>query len=342
MHITLVDDTIPFDGESPDREPLGGVEKAFTSLAGALAQHGHEVNVYNRALGEIEVEGAKWRTWEGTRPTGTDVLIAHRKPALLDFVVEAERRTLWVPGDGAYLEKPRNRAWLHRHEPGVVFPVRRAMEDWDNEDGLRVSLIAPGVRPVFRSGGALTPDDPPHAIATAHPSRGLPWLIDLWVEKIHPINAAAELHVYSAVLDKGARGEPIHESFAPTLAKAKAAAAKGVVIKRPRPDPGMVRAYRAARAHLYPGVRSELYCYTLAESQASGLPAVCRPRGGARECVVHDSTGYICDEDDAFANAALRVLGDQEIFDRLSLGARAMQRERDWDAVAADFEAFWA
>ena len=41
--------SIPFDGYASTSRPLGGAEKAFASLAGALARRGHDVHVYNRA-----------------------------------------------------------------------------------------------------------------------------------------------------------------------------------------------------------------------------------------------------------------------------------------------------
>ena len=57
MHITLVDDSIPFDGYSASSRALGGAEKAFASLPGALARRGHTVAVFNRCRWSMYVEG---------------------------------------------------------------------------------------------------------------------------------------------------------------------------------------------------------------------------------------------------------------------------------------------
>jgi hypothetical protein len=91
MRITLVDDSIPFDGYSPTSQPLGGAEKAFASLPATLAMRGHEVRVFNRCAFPVTAGGAEWKPFESERPAETDVLVAMRHPRLLEFVPEAPR-----------------------------------------------------------------------------------------------------------------------------------------------------------------------------------------------------------------------------------------------------------
>ena len=45
--IGLADDGIEFDGQSPARGPLGGVESSVVNLTKELAARGHEVLVRN-------------------------------------------------------------------------------------------------------------------------------------------------------------------------------------------------------------------------------------------------------------------------------------------------------
>lgn len=59
MHITLVDDSIPFDGFTASARALGGAEKAFACLPGALARRGHMVAVFNRCRWSMFIEGAQ-------------------------------------------------------------------------------------------------------------------------------------------------------------------------------------------------------------------------------------------------------------------------------------------
>ncbi len=342
MDVLLVDDSIPFDGYTPSSQPLGGIEKAFASLPAALRQCGHEVRVINRCDFAIIAEGVTWQPWDASRPEACDVLIAHRKPALLDFPVEAGRRILWLASPGGYLEKGQNKAVLERHaEVPLVFYGLAHRATCPSAFADRAVVIEPGVRRDYLDADDLVPAHPPRAIVTVHPRLGLGWLLDLWGAQLRPRAPEAELHVYSATLDKGTLGGDVPEPLKPVFDRAAALRDEGVVIQRPRADPDMSEAYRAARVHLHPGADNEVYCATLAESQAVGLPAVSRRFAAAAERIRDSETGFLVPDDEAFVSCAMLLLGHDDIFNGRSADARRLQRERTWDAAAAEFEALF-
>jgi glycosyltransferase involved in cell wall biosynthesis len=170
----------------------------------------------------------------------------------------------------------------------------------------------------------------------------LDWLIKLWVSSIAPRVAEAELVVYSGALAAGAAGAEIAEDLKPILRQAVLASESGVRLARPLADPDMARAYTHARVHLYPGHGKEVYAATLAESQAAGLPAVGRKRGAVPERVRDGRTGYLVPDDEAFANCAVLLLNDDQVFSIRSRDCRSSQRGRTWDDAAAEFEALAA
>jgi hypothetical protein len=49
-------------------------------------------------------------------------------------------------------------------------------------------------------------------------------------------------------------------------------------------------------------------------------------------------TGSIVPDDAAFANVAIQLLSSDDIFWSMNREARLLQRERTWDAAAAEFE----
>ncbi|MFQ5959192.1 MAG: glycosyltransferase [Alphaproteobacteria bacterium] len=342
MDILLIDDSFPFDGYTPSSQPLGGVEKAFASLPAALRRRGHDVRVINRCRFPVAAHGVPWQTWEDPRPESCDVLIAHRKPALLDFPVRARRRILWLANPGGSLETGLNAAVLGRHgDTPLVFsgPAHRATCPRAFED--RAVVVEPGVRDDYLDAGEMAPAHPPRAVVTTHPLNGLDWLLRLWITDVRPKVEGAELHVYSATLDKGALGGEMPERIKPILDLAISARDKGVVIERPRADPDMAEGYRAARVHLYPGAANEVYCSTLAETQAVGVPAVTRRFAAAGERIRDGETGFAVPDDEAFASCAILLLSHDDVFRGRSADARAHQRGRGWDAVAAGFEALF-
>ena len=100
----------------------------------------------------------------------------------------------------------------------------------------------------------------------------------------------------------------------------------------------MAKAYARARVHLYPGSEREMYCSTLAESQAVGLPAVARPVGSVKERFTDRQSGFLAPDDDAFVENALAMLKDDEAFQAASKTATRSGRGRSWDAAATEFE----
>lgn len=340
MLVTLVDDSIPYNGITPAYQPIGGAEKAFASLPAALARQGHVVRAVNRSPNSLGFENVSWIHWEGRKPPITEVLIAFRKPLLLEFTRATRARILWVTGPPAYLHRPAVHDVLSRTDVKLVFQGNAHSEAYrtQGENAVYYRSIAPGVREEYRSLEEMTPDDPPVAVVTTHPRHDLEWLLGLWVERIRPQAPSAVLQVYSAALKRAEDGEEIADDLKPIHEKARAAAEHGVTIMAPSGDRDMAKLYARARVHLYPGSEREMYCSTLAESQAVGLPAVARPMSAVKERFTDRQSGFLAPDDDAFVENALTMLNDDDAFWTASKTARRTGRGRSWDAVASEFE----
>ncbi len=342
MHIVLVDNSIPFDGQSPLSQPLGGAEKAFASLPGALAARGHRVQVFNRAAAAGEIEGASWESWQGARPAACDLLVAYRRPEFLGFVASPAQRILWLAGAAQELSGDRETGLLLAYRPALVFMAEAERAAYrQGEPALKTAAVPPGIRAVYLAEVLPSPAAQPYALATSHPGPGLEWLIKLWVAEVNPLCPHAELRLFSAILDRALRGGAVAEPFKAVADLALASRDKGIAIRPPGSDPVMAEAYRGARAHLYPGDAREVYCFTLAESQACGAPAVARPFAATAAEIGVDVSGHLAADDAAFAQRTRSLLLDDDIYLRLSAGARARTRERSWERAAAAFEAIW-
>jgi glycosyltransferase involved in cell wall biosynthesis len=338
MLVTLVDDSIPFNGMTPPYQPLGGAEKAFASLPAALARAGHVVRAINRTSSSMGFENVSWLDWDARRPPITEVLIAFRKPRLLESVRATTARILWLTGPAGYLDQPQIAEVLSRTEARLVFLGRTHQETYTGEGEASSRNISPGVRDEYRQADEMAPAETPTAIVTTHPKHGLDWLLDIWTQSIRPRVPNAELHIYSAAFMRADAGETLPEDLTEIYRKTIAAENSGIVIKPPAGDRDMSQAYRHARVHLYPGSEKEMYCSTLAESQAVGLPAVARPMGAVKERVIGDRSAFLTDVPTDFADHAVRMLSDDEEFNSASIVARRHGRSRSWDTTASEFE----
>jgi glycosyltransferase involved in cell wall biosynthesis len=122
------------------------------------------------------------------------------------------------------------------------------------------------------------------------------------------------------------------------LAKVMEASSANVVVTDPLGDTGMAGVYRTSRIHLYPGHPQDFGCWTLAESQAAGVPAVARAVGGVEEHLINGQSGFLVPDASAVANVTLQILENDQVCRSLSAAASDVSRRRTWDMVALELE----
>jgi glycosyltransferase involved in cell wall biosynthesis len=349
MHYVFIDDSVPFDGFTSGRRPLGGAEKAFASLAAAIAGRGHTVTALNRTPYPVIAEAVRYRPLDEIqgRPLDADVVVAFRQPSLLGTVRKAKHRLLWAVAQPDYLKAAANDRYWESFKPTLLFVSATQARGYDGP--LSHRLLAPGVRSIFALAPPVlerSPDapaeppapKPPHVIVTTHPLHGLAWLTEIWRRLIHPQLPEARMAVYSSILAKGVRDEAVPEPIQPVLNRVRSAAEANVVVIDPLGDDGMAAAYRDSRIHLYPGHPQDYACWTLLESQAAGTPAIARPVGGTEECVVNGQTGFLVPDATAFGNVAIELLRNEAVHASFSSAAADMSRRRTWEMAAAELD----
>jgi glycosyltransferase involved in cell wall biosynthesis len=342
MRLIFVDDSIAYDGFTPANQPLDGAQKALARLAPALAARGHSVEIYNRCEALSSAHGATWMPFDSDRPTLADAVIALRKPELLDFVAQPRKRILWMSGPISELDAPRAKSILDTNRPAIVFFSSWQRNRWQNPAFHSTRVIAPGLAAEFVSDQPMVPMETPRVIATAHPLAGLDWLIKMWVAKIRPAVPNAELHLFSAILDRAQIGEAVAPEYKPVADLVRSAREHGVVVRWPVADQGMADEYRGARAFLHPGFAGETVGLHLLECQAVGLPVVTRVISPiAEERVTDGQTGIIARNNDAFAQAAIKLLTDTVHFNLMSSNASSIRRGRTWPVVASEWESLF-
>jgi glycosyltransferase involved in cell wall biosynthesis len=336
--VVMADDGIAFDGRTAEAGPLGGAETAFVALAEALAARGHRVAARSQCRARLMHKGVGWAPIGEGVPQTCDLYIGNRGHRVMGLVARARRRLFWLHNPARYLRKPRNLWRLAWYRPTLVVsgPYHAGtVPAWVPRGGL--AIIPYGVVEDFRHAAEREPP-PPRAVFTSNPLRGLDWLLDLWEARIAPAVPEAELHIYAGPAVYGLGGEQAGRMEA-VLARADALHPKGVRRHAPVGRPKMAEVLGEARVMLYRGDPGETFCLSLAEVQAMGVPAVVQPIGSVAERVIDGRTGRIAATDDAFAEAAIALLRDDDLWQRWHQGALATQRGLSWDEVAARYEA---
>lgn len=338
MHIIIVDDSQPYDGSRALAGPIGAMEKAVAHLAVALSERDHTVQVFTQCTDPAPLGAVSWQAVGSERPMHADVLIACRRPSLLNFVSSTPRRILWATAPGFTLQNDTHRPRILAFGATTVLHGSYHAQTWDEGLQMPMRVITPGIAAPFLERKTMESADPPVAIVTGDPRHGLDWLVQAWLNGVHPIAPKAELHIYSAALDAFAKGTTPPDEYRKVHYAVAAAKHRNVKVKLPLPDEEMAVAMRAARVHLHAGSPLDMMATTLAESQAIGLPAVIRPSGAAVERVRNGQSGVTTDDEGAFATAVLKLLNNDSEFRRMSAQARMTAGRRSWDTAAADWE----
>lgn len=333
--VVMADDGIPFDGRMAETGPLGGAETAFVALAEALAARGHRVLARSRCQAPLNHKGVEWAPLSDGTPERCDLYIGNRGHRVIGLCAHAGRRVFWLHNPGRYLRKPRN-VWRLAWYRAVVVTTgayhASTVPPW-LITGERV-VIPYGVLDRFRRAEPREPP-PPRAVFTSNPMRGLDWLLDLWVKRIRPAVAGAELHIYAGAAVYGASGGPMEA----VLARAGSLAEHGIHRHAPVGRDELARVLSEARVMPYRGDWGETFCLALAEAQAMGVPAVVQPLGSVGERVIDRVTGRVAANDDEFAAAVIDALSDDDLWRTWHRNALDRQRGESWDAVASRFEA---
>lgn len=336
-HVVL-EDGGEFNPTALGETPLGGAETAFTELALALAERGHRVVVRNNCKDACRRENLDWVPFSHGLPARVDLFIANRNPRLLAHGRRAGRRVLWIHNIAHYLLR-RHLLRLARWRPTIVFSgtYHRSTYPWWAPAGGRV-IVPYGVSSTFLASQHSRGVPAQRAIFTSNPMRSLSWLIDLWVRRIHPVLGKAELHVFAGPQVYGRWGAQVSGLMEPHLRAAREAARFGVVVREPVANRTLVDELRLTRVHLYRGDRAETFCLAMAEAQAMGVPCVVQPIGSVVERVVDGETGFVAKDDKEFAERAIALLTDDDLWLRQHRAALSRQRNGNWSKAASTFE----
>ena len=337
--IIIADKGIPFTGRTVGQEPLGGAESAVVALAEALARRGHRLRAYSHCERATVHNGVQWQPLREGLPWRADLYIANRHDELLLGVPFARRRAFWLHNPAWEIDNWHFR-WKLAVLPAQVIVLGpyhlRTCPDWLLRSNVRT--IPLGLAPQFVADRDPPPTLPPRAIFTSNPGRNLDWLLRVWVERISPRVPAAELHLYCGPqVYRQQPGTGFNEMMQ-ILAQADTLAGHGVVRHEPLGRDDLAERIAGARVMLYRGHPHETFCLALAEAQALGVPCVVQPIGSVAERVRDGVTGFVESDDDGFARRAVQVLTDDDLFASMRAASLNLQRQRTWDAVAADFE----
>jgi glycosyltransferase involved in cell wall biosynthesis len=324
----FADMTGRYDGRSLETKPLGATEASVILTARELAKLGHQVTVHSNTDDDFVHEGVRWRPFATPPTEACDVFVAIQHAQLLGYAPNARHRAIWVLWGANQLRHYKKlwRMWRHRPTP-ILMSQAQVADYWPVLPKRGPLTVIPLPTPAdVRAIPPLAEPPPPRAIFASNPQRNLKGLVEIWRDAILPRVPNAGLDIYG-VHDLTAADDPWAAWGGSMLPADPSEALRASVRVHPTaPRPALLAAMRDARAMLYLGHKCEAFCMSVAEAQALGTPAVVAPVAAVPERVIDGVTGFHRASPAAFADAAVQLLTDDELWRRQHQAALALQQ----------------
>ena len=270
--------------------------------------------------------------------TDVDLYLPVQHPRLFHLVRKPRKLAVWLiwPVNNLRHYKRIPLMWRYRPIPVVASAWLASEYSWVLPRRHPPIIIPLAVQDDWRNLPPLEKAPPPRAIYASMPVRGLPWLLPVWEQHVLPRVPSAELHLLGIKGFGQSYLAPVPDL--PWIAQMSDAGRASLRIHPSLRRNEQREVMRSARVLLYQGHKSEAFCLAVAEAQALGVPAVVGPGGVLPERVRDGTTGYVRDEPQDFADAAVQLLTDDALWRAQHQASLAQQQGLSWDEVAAEFE----
>ncbi len=356
LFIVLAIPGLPFNGETFDKQSLGGSESAGYYMARALAARGHYVTVFCSTEKPQRAKDVDYLPIELFKAyveyTSHDVCIIQRAPELLTSHVRSKFTALWCHdlALGRSESSVKGVAWNYDR----LFVLSEFMRDqYKSTYGLPDELLhltrnGVDLATIARARGAMPEDtarNPLSLVYAARPERGLDVLLGEIMPRILKVEPNAKLFLASYLNQV--------DHLADFYAHCKALAdqlGSAVQYLGHLSKEQLYTTMHSAGAYVYPVPSliapefDEISCISIMEAQACGLPVVTSSRGALPETLAPEAGALVSEKPhtseyyDAFAETALRLIREPEAWRRASEAGLERARSLDWAGVAEDWE----
>ena len=336
MRIIFIDNSINFTASSLNLKALDSLQKILIHFSTELARNNHEVIFYNKTDKDIDEEGVNWKQIKNLAHDYSDILITVQDTDLLKHNIKTKIKFLLLHykidnqlNKDVLIKILKQKVCLLYTNNYVVNSLPH------NYQYVPKVYLKVGVDKNFIETRNVSFNNS-NVFVTTHPLKGLDWLIELWLEYVHPKVPWAELHIYSKLLANKLITNNLKIRNIKLILELKKGT--GILVKAPLPQEKFIEQLTQYKLHLCPSLDNDLQYISILESQAFGIPVIARETAIIYDCIYHNETGYIVRDKQTFANKIIQVLSDNKLFLTLQSNSKLNNYIIPWEDVVIDFE----
>ena len=322
-------------------EAFGGIQNTINNFAKGMHERGHQVIVVNNTPISKDFDGVYWANKQDDISSLIDewdpvktFVITNNDPTLFynfeDIINNGAHPVLWSRNALTLKRFIKDQRWkaYFKFKPIGVFLSHFSLKQAPFYYRFSKKLVIPhSLDPLFTSQECPT-NKKQEVVFMSHPNRGMKCVVDLWLNKINPALPDAKFKIFCEE-QKALRKLPYTIE---QLNNANIHFYSRLTKKRLKEE------IQSAKALFYPGSKDETFCNVALEAQASGMIVITKGLGSLSERVNHAVDGYIEQNDTNYANALIRILKDDKLYNEMSQNAFDASKEFAPDLIFQRWE----
>lgn len=320
MKICFLDNSnISYTSEDIYSNKLRGGENTLINLSNEFSKLDHDVTIYNNSEKNYKIKNISWINLNQINDNPHyDLAISNNDIRLFDKISSTKKIAISysIQSIEKFIRKGQFISYL-KHKPKIALLGK--YHRFNRNILLRIFgsfQISLAVDDIFLKSEIKKNVLNDQAIFTSYSDRNLDLLINIWKNKIYPINKKRKLLI-----------TPIKENYHSYNIFNRIFGDKKILLND----------ILNSRICLIPGHKAELFCIAAEEARELCVPIVTLGIGSLSERVLHNKTGFVAKNSNEFADYTTSLFNDDKLWFDIRKNLFNLRGSKIWKNIAIEF-----
>lgn len=320
MKICFLDNSnISYTSEDIYSNKLRGGENTLINLSNEFSKLDHDVTIYNNSQKNCKIKNISWINLNQINDNPHyDLAISNNDIRLFDKIRSTKKIAISysIQSIEKFIRKGQFISYL-KHKPKIALLGK--YHQFNRNILLRIFgsfQISLAVDDIFLNSEIKKNVLNDQAIFTSYSDRNLDLLVNIWKNKIYPINKKRKLLI-----------TPIKENYHNYNIFNRIFGDKKILLND----------ILNSRICLIPGHKAELFCIAAEEARELCVPIITLGIGSLSERVLHNKTGFVAKNPNEFADYTTLLFNDDKLWFDIRKNLFNLRGSKIWKNIAIEF-----
>ena len=320
MKICFLDNSnISYTSEDIYSNKLRGGENTLINLSNEFSKLDHDVTIYNNSEKNYKIKNISWINLNQINDNPHyDLAISNNDIRLFDKISSTKKIAISysIQSIEKFIRKGQFISYL-KHKPKIALLGK--YHQFNRNILLRIFgsfQISLAVDDIFLNSEIKKNVLNDQAIFTSYSDRNLDLLVNIWKNKIYPINKKRKLLI-----------TPIKENYHNYNIFNRIFGDKKILLND----------ILNSRICLIPGHKAELFCIAAEEARELCVPIITLGIGSLSERVLHNKTGFVAKNPNEFADYTTLLFNDDKLWFNIRKNLFNLRGSKIWKNIAIEF-----